>query len=194
MFEKIVQLDRDLMVYLNNLGSEPFDSFWLLSTHQKNWIPFFLLLLVIIYIKKGLKNTILIIIIVSLLILVGDQTANLVKNTVQRLRPCNDLALKDSLRILYSTPSFGYFSGHATNSMSTTLLIFLVLRRHYKYLFMIFLWPIIFAYSRIYVGVHFPLDIVSGYLFGASIALLFYKLYCFIVDFYFPQFKIGNLN
>lgn len=190
MFEKIIQLDRELLVYLNNLGSTPFDFFWVFATSQKNWTLFFLLILILVYLKKGLKNTLLILLFVSLLILTGDQIVNLVKNSVQRLRPCNDLDLKNSIRILHNTPTFSYFSGHATNSMSTMLFIFLIMKRHFKYLFIIFLWPLIFAYSRIYVGVHFPLDILSGYLFGATLGLVFYKIYQLVLDKYFPNFIV----
>ena len=188
MFEKIIQFDRELLVYLNNLGSTPFDYFWVLATHQKNWAPLFLIMLLVIFYKKGLKNTLIIVLFISLIVFAGDQMANLVKNTVQRLRPCNDLDIKNTIRILHNTPTFSYFSGHATNSMSTTLFIFLIMKRYYKYLFLIFLWPLIFAYSRIYVGVHFPLDILSGYLFGAFLGFTFYKIYQFVLEKYFPDF------
>ncbi len=184
MFEKLIQLDRELFVFLNSLGSERFDFIWVLSTHQKNWLPFFIILLVLIYVKKGLKNTLILLLFISLLILVGDQFTNLVKNNVQRIRPSNDIGLKDYIRILHNTPTYSYFSGHATNSMSTMVFIFLVMRSYYKYFFLIFLWPLIFAYSRIYVGVHFPLDILSGYLVGALLGFIFYRAYLFTINKY----------
>jgi len=55
--------------------------------------------------------------------------------------------------------------------------LYLILKKYYKYIFLIFLYPLIFAYSRIYLGVHFPTDILMGYIFGASFGVLFYAVY-----------------
>ena len=107
----------------------------------------------------------------------SDQITNLVKNNVQRLRPCNDEELTGLIRIVRDSETFSYFSGHASNSMAAMMFVFLLLRRYYKYSYLIFLYPLIFAYSRIYLGLHFPLDIISGYAFGALTGILFYYIY-----------------
>lgn len=177
MLEKIIDLDKSLFVFLNNLGSEPFDAIWLLITKQFNWTPFFLLLLYILYKKIGQKQLLLTLLFVAVMITFSDQITNLVKNNVQRLRPCNDEELTGLIRIVRDSETFSYFSGHASNSMAAMMFVFLLLRRYYKYSYLIFLYPLIFAYSRIYLGLHFPLDIISGYIFGALTGILFYYLY-----------------
>jgi undecaprenyl-diphosphatase len=177
MLEKIIDLDKSLFVFLNNLGSEPFDAIWLLITKQFNWTPFFLLLLYILYKKIGQKQLLLTLLFVAVMITFSDQITNLVKNNVQRLRPCNDEELTGLIRIVRDSETFSYFSGHASNSMAAMMFVFLLLRRYYKYSYLIFLYPLIFAYSRIYLGLHFPLDIISGYVFGALTGILFYYIY-----------------
>ncbi len=177
MLEKIIDLDKSLFVFLNNLGSEPFDPIWLLITKQFNWIPFFLLLAYILYKKVTPKQFLITLVFIALMITFSDQFTNLVKNSVERLRPCNDLEIKDKIRIVKESKTFSYFSGHAANSTAAMMFIFLILRKYYKYTFLLFLYPLIFAYSRIYLGLHFPLDILSGYVFGSLVGILFYKLF-----------------
>jgi undecaprenyl-diphosphatase len=177
MLEKVIAFDTQLFIYLNGLGSETYDSFWLFITKQSNWTPFFLLLLYLVYKKIGVKSTLFLLLFISLLLVVTDQTCNLFKFTFQRLRPCNNPEIKSFIRIVKSSNTFSFFSGHAANSMATMTFLFLLLKKHYRYAFLLFLFPLIFAYSRIYLGLHYPLDIVTGYLVGASFGFIAYQLY-----------------
>lgn len=175
--DKIIALDKELFVYLNSLGSTPYDSFWLLITKQLHWTPFFLILAFILYKKIGGKKLALLFATIAVMLVFTDQVTNLVKDSVQRLRPCNDLEIKHLIRIVKSSDTFSYFSGYASNSSASMMLIFLILRKYYKYTYLLFLFPLIFAYSRIYLGLHFPLDIITGYVFGALSGFIFYKIY-----------------
>lgn len=177
MFEKIIALDKQLLVYLNGLGSPTYDSLWLIITKQVYWTPFFLFLAYLIYKKMGLKNLGIIILFIALILLCCNTSVEFFKSTFQRLRPCNDPQIKDIIRIVHQSDSFSFFSGHASNSMATMMFLFLILKKHYKYIFLIFLYPLIFAYSRIYLGVHFPTDILTGYAFGATFGIIFYMIY-----------------
>lgn len=179
MLEKLIDLDKELFVFLNSLGSQPFDNLWLMITKQINWTPFFIFIFYLVYKKVGLKNLGIIILFIAVLILICDQTANFFKSSVQRLRPCNDPAIKEIIRIVKQSDTFSFFSGHATNSMATTMFVFLILKRYYKQAFLLFLFPLIFAYSRIYLGLHFPIDIITGYLFGGIMGFFFYKIYLY---------------
>ena len=187
MLEKILSLDQQLFVFLNGLGSEQFDTFWLFITKQSNWTPFFLLLLFFVYKKKGVKQTLFVVLFIAVLITFTDQTTNLVKNAVQRLRPCNNEQIMSTIRIVKSSKTFSFFSGHATNSMAVATFLFLLFKSKFKYLGLLFLWPLLFAYSRIYLGLHYPLDIVSGYIFGAFAGFLCYKLFLITQKKYFPN-------
>ena len=179
MLEKILSLDTELFIFLNGLGSETFDGFWLIITKQYNWTPLFLLLLYLIFKKLGTKQTLYLLLFVAILLVIMDQTANLFKNGFQRLRPCNNPEINSFIRIVQSRTSFSFFSGHATSSMGVATFLYLIFKRDFKYFWLLFLWPLIFAYSRIYLGLHYPLDIISGYLCGAILGFLMFQLYQF---------------
>ena len=186
MLDKLLSLDVQLFVFLNGLGSECYDGLWLFITKQINWIPFFVLLLYLIYKKIGGKQTLYVLLFIAVLILITDQTTNLVKYSFQRLRPCNNPDIKTIIRIVQSRSSFSFFSGHAANSMAAAMFIYHLIKPYFKYAFLLFLWPLIFAYSRIYLGLHYPLDILCGYLFGMMSGLFVYRIYQFTQIKYFP--------
>jgi undecaprenyl-diphosphatase len=177
MLEKIRSLDTQLFIYLNSLGSHAYDNLWLIITKQVYWAPFFLLLAYLLYKKIGLKNLGIVVIFIALILLFCNESVEFFKITFKRLRPCNDPKIKDVIRIVHQSSTYSFFSGHAANSMATMTFLFLTLKKHYKYIFLIFLYPLIFAYSRIYLGVHYPSDILTGYVFGWLYGIVFYKGY-----------------
>ena len=177
MLEKIIHLDKELLVYLNGLGSERWDWLWLIITKQFNWAPIFLLVFYLLQKKIGWKKFGYYVLFTAVIILICDQTVNLFKYGFERLRPCNDEEIKGMIRLVKTSSSFSFFSGHATNSMASTVLTFMILKRYYKHAYLLFLFPLIFAYSRIYLGLHFPTDILTGYIFGAVAGFICYKLY-----------------
>ncbi len=180
MLEHLIELDRDFFVYLNGLGSERWDAFFLYITKQLNWWPYFLLLIFLLLKKITAKQFLLLVLVLVGFFIFTDQMTNLVKNTVERFRPVNDPGLKDMIRVVKSSSSWSFFSGHASNSSGSTLILFLVLRKYYKYAFLMFLFPLLFAYTRIYLGLHFPGDILAGYAFGLMSGFGFYKLFCYL--------------
>lgn len=177
MLEKIIDLDKQLLVFLNGLGSPSFDGLWLLITKQLYWTPVFLLVFYFLKKKLGWKTFGYYLLFTALLVIVCDQTANVFKWYFHRLRPCNDEEIKYLIRIVKSSPSYSFFSAHAANSMATTVFTFMILKKHYKHIYLLFLFPLIFAYSRIYLGLHYPLDIITGYAFGAVFGFICYKFY-----------------
>jgi undecaprenyl-diphosphatase len=186
--EKLIEIDKKVLLFLNNLGSEKWDVFWLAITNKFYWAPFFAVLFYLLIKKIGWKQFGFFVLFLALLILVTDQFTNFVKYSFERLRPCNDPTLEGLLRIKegWARKSFSYFSGHAANSMATTTFFYLIFRKYYRYSFFIFIFPLVFAYSRIYLGLHFPSDIFSGYIFGIFAGTLFYRIYKIMQPKYFP--------
>lgn len=186
MIEKLLSLDTQLLIYLNGLGSAGFDALWLAITKQTNWTPFFLVLLYLIYKKIGTKQTLFVLLFVAILVAITDQATNAVKYSFERLRPCSNPEINTIIRVVKSSASFSFFSGHAANSMAVSVFIYQLLKPHYGQVYWLFLWPLIFAYSRIYLGLHYPLDIMCGYLFGITSGYFVYKAYKIAQQKYFP--------
>ena len=180
MLDKILTLDKELLIFLNGLGSSTFDPFWMVITKQSNWTPFFLILLYLIFKKVGVKQTLYLLVFIIVLITISDQFTNLVKDTFQRLRPCSDPNINSLIRVVKPSETFSFFSGHASNSMAVSSFLYFILKDKFKYFGLLFLWPLIFAYSRIYLGLHYPTDIICGYIHGFILGFLFYKLFRFL--------------
>lgn len=179
MIDQLLQLDTAVFVFLNNLGTTGWDGFWLAYTAKFNWIPFYAVLLYFVFKQMPLKTFLITIVVVALMIVVTDQITNLFKYGFQRLRPCYAEDLIGKMRLVKSGCGgrYGYFSGHASNSMAVAIFIGLTLKTRFKYLIYILgIWAILMGYSRIYIGVHYPLDVVSGLLFGGTVGFLFFKL------------------
>lgn len=177
MFDKIIQLDQEALLYLNGLGTEQFDALWLGITHQFNWIPLFLIVIFLVFKYFGWKRGGFIILAMIVMVAFSDQFTNLIKNSVQRLRPNNDPAIKPLLRPLLTSPrGFSFMSGHATTSTIFSVFVILLLKNKFKYVYFILLFPMVFAYSRLYLGVHYPIDIFVGLCIGTTLAIGYFKL------------------
>ena len=176
MFEDIIKIDQNLLIFLNNLGSEQWDPLWLIITNQLSWSPLFILLFYLTIKSFGWKRGGVMILSMILLVAFSDQFTNLVKNSVERLRPNNNPEIKHLLRTLIKPQSFSFMSGHATTSTFFSVFVVLLLRNNYRYIYFVLFWPLIFAYSRLYLGVHFPIDIFVGILIGVTFANLYFIL------------------
>lgn len=174
--DKIIQFDKDLLVFINGLGTENWDTFWLVVTNQLSWIPLYLLFFYLIFKSLGWKKGLGLILLTALLVTFSDQFTVFLKNYFERLRPNRDPSINEVIRILKNNTSFSFVSGHATTSTAVTLLMYLTLRKHFKYTVLFFIWPLLFSYSRMYIGVHFPLDVFTGAIIGLLIGFTFYKI------------------
>ncbi|NVK51606.1 MAG: phosphatase PAP2 family protein [Flavobacteriaceae bacterium] len=176
MFDILLQKDKELLIYLNNLGSEQWDSFWLMITNQLNWTPLFLLILFLIFKSFGWKKGLFLFVFILLMITFSDQFTNLIRVTFERLRPNNDTSINHLLRTLITPQSYSFTSGHATSSMTFSVFVYWLLKDRYRYIQLIFIFPMFFAYSRLYLGVHFVTDILTGATIGFLLGTFFYKL------------------
>ncbi|GGH46167.1 phosphoesterase [Mangrovimonas yunxiaonensis] len=183
MLEQLLQFDTDLFLYLNKLGTETWDGFWMFYTTKFNWIPFYAVLLYFIFKQENRKMFVVILLLVVAMVTFTDQVTNLFKHGLMRPRPCHEEALQSLMRLVkpYCGGKYGYFSGHASNSMAVAIFSGLLLRKRFKnVIWMMIVWSIAMGYSRIYIGVHYPLDVLSGLVFGALSGYMFYRLSLFL--------------
>ena len=177
MWEELLQLDQQWIIFLNNLGSETYDPFWAQITKTLTWSPLFLLVIYQLYRTTPLKTFLRIIVEVTLLILLVQFVVFQVKTNTMRLRPNNDPMIQSLLRKVISPSSYSFFSGHASTSFAAATFLYLVGRKYYRYIAIIFLWSIFYTYSRLYLGVHYLSDILVGIIFGILLGSAFYRIH-----------------
>ena len=178
--ESIIAFDRELFLFLNSLGNNRFDQFWLFMTHRGSNLLVYISIILMLSLKIKRKQIFSLVIFGLILILVTDQLTNLFKVQVGRLRPCFDSQLKDMVRLVKSScgGKFSFFSGHASNSFALAFFFGKVAKRHFKIVNVILIFiAALISYSRIYIGVHYPLDVICGMVVGSIIGIVFYRIW-----------------
>jgi undecaprenyl-diphosphatase len=172
--EEIILEDKQAMIFLNNLGSSTFDPFWILVSEKWFWIPLYVIFLYFLYKNFNKKSLFYILLFVALGITASDQIANIFKFGFERLRPCHDPSLEGLLREVKCGGKFGFYSAHSSNSFFVATYLTILLGKKIKQLpYFLFVWAAIVAYSRVYLGMHFPGDIIIGAIMGILLALFF---------------------
>ncbi|MBR3074995.1 MAG: phosphatase PAP2 family protein [Bacteroidales bacterium] len=174
------QADKDLTLALNSLNSPVTDAVWQFFSHVQIWYVMYLIIIAFFFIRLGWKKGLIVTAACILFVLACDQSANLIKNSVQRLRPLEDAdMIARGLHILEKPGGlYGFYSGHAANSIGFAMCSSLGFRndkRHgYKlYTALIFTWAVLVGLSRIFVGKHFAGDVLAGFLAGIILGWLF---------------------
>jgi len=175
----MIHLDEQLFLWLNNLGTPTWDGFWLFITNKYNMAPLYLFLLGFSIWKWGWKKGLGVLGVALLMIAFTDQVTNLFKSGFARLRPCHDPDIAPLMRLVKARcgGQFGFFSGHASNSFAVALFFVGLFHKQYPHMRWLILWAAMVAYSRVYVGVHYPLDIFCGAIFGTASGYMFHRLY-----------------
>jgi undecaprenyl-diphosphatase len=182
MIEFLLELDKKLFLELNAYHADWLDPIMLYITSKLVWIPFYIIIAYFIFKQEGRKGF-LALICIALTILLADQiTTSFMKPFFARYRPSHEPALHDLVHIVNGDRGgkFGFASSHAANTFGLATFVFLFFRHRTKKVAWIFLWAAIVSYSRIYLGVHYPGDIIVGGLVGMACAwgcyLLFRKI------------------
>lgn len=176
----LIELDQRLFLFLNALGSSTYDGFWMMMTNILSNVVVYVLCSIYIYRVFGLKTVLIVLLLVGLLIIITDQTTNFFKISIGRLRPCYEPELDGLVRLVKETCGgrYGFFSGHASNSFALASFFGHILRSRLKYVSLLLLViAALIAYSRVYIGVHYPIDIIVGTIVGILFGNIFYLLY-----------------
>jgi undecaprenyl-diphosphatase len=181
MLDYLIQLDQSLFLFLNGLHCAFLDPIMVFITGHIQWAPLYLLIVFFFFWKRNWRWGLLALAAVLITFALTDQlSVHLFKNTVQRLRPWHEPLLTEFVRLLENPGGYyGFISNHAANTFGlATITSFLFGKRWYSWC--IFSWAALVSYSRIYVGKHYPLDIICGALFGLLAGYCVWKLFQFI--------------
>ena len=178
MVEEIIDFDKVVFLYLNSLGSKNFDFFWLLITNKYLNFTIYSSLLFVIYTKYNRTKAMNIFLLAIILILMVDQTTNLSKLFFERLRPCYDeqISLLSRLVSSHCGGKFSFFSAHASNSFAIAIFFSFVFKNSKILRLVLISLALLTAYSRIYIGVHYPLDVIIGAIVGTTFSITYIYL------------------
>jgi undecaprenyl-diphosphatase len=179
MIDQLELLDRQLFLLINACNSPVFDLVMYYVSQMWIFLPLFFYWLYLVYNKVGLKKLLILLSFLVVLIALTDQTSNQTKHAVKRYRPSHNLEIQAQVHSVngYKGGQYGFFSGHSTNSFGVAMLLFLLFSTNKLWLRLsFFLWAALTAYSRVYLGVHYPSDIFVGMLVGLFWGFIVYQL------------------
>lgn len=175
----ISEADRDLLTTINFDGPTGYDFFWAMYTDKWTWIPFMLVVVYCLLRPGNWRHRLLMVGSVALLFVLSDfVVSSFIKNIICRPRPSHDPAVMNLLSYVndYRGGAYGFPSNHASNGFAAATFLALLLRNRWVTL-SAFLWAIGSCYSRMYLGVHYPTDILCGAMLGIVFAIIIFFLY-----------------
>ena len=182
--QNITEWDKELFLFLNGFHSDFWDTVMLMFTRKETWLPFYAIILWY-FVRNYRSKAVLIIIALALLVLVSDQLSGLLKDTFQRLRPVYEPSIEHLVHnVLRKGGRYGFVSAHAANSVAILVFTSRIFKNR-SYYVLLLVWTLGFCYSRIYSGVHYPLDLFGGALLGWGVGVLVFKLLMFVENHFF---------
>ncbi|HNW89093.1 MAG TPA: phosphatase PAP2 family protein [Bacteroidales bacterium] len=172
MIDKLINFDVQLFLFLNDLRNPFFDFVFWWATNPVVWMPVYIILLYLV-IKAYRWQAIFVIVFTIITITLTDQSSvHLFKNVFLRLRPCHNPEIMMQVHILngYCGGDYGFVSSHAANYFGIATFLSVIFYKKIRFFVpLIFIWAAIIAYSRLYLGVHYPADLFCGAVLGVFI-------------------------
>jgi undecaprenyl-diphosphatase len=193
MIEQLISWDKSLLLYLNGMHTDFWDMVMYWISDKFIWIPFYLFLIYFV-IKNYKFRTIDVFVGIAFLITVSDQVSvQCFKEVFQRLRPCQDPSMQPFVHLVNNECGglYSFVSSHAANTFALGFFLIQILGNKVKYLTIgIIVWASIVSYSRIYLGVHYPLDVLCGAILGALIGFGIGKTF----NWYYSTYVLKGIN
>lgn len=180
--QQLIGFDQELLLKINGSDSLFWDGFMWMATNKLTWIPMAIALLYVIFKNNKIKEAFLLIGLIILVITLADQiSSGFCKPYFARFRPTQDPELMYQIDVVngYRGGTYGFTSSHAANTFGVALFLSLVMRS-WSLSIILFIWAALNAYSRMYLGVHYPGDIFFGTLTGLGSGILMYLIYNYL--------------
>ena len=180
----MLKLDTQLFLAINGIHTETWDAIMWWISGKTTWWPFYLLLVGYMGWKRGWQLVPAVLFIVVVIFLADQTSVHLFKNVNQRLRPSHEPSLEGMVHLVNNKKGglYGFISSHAANAAGVVAMTALWIRKRWFTLVMI-VWSLLIGYSRVYLGVHYPGDVLAGLLWGAGCGWLVYLVFCRIMKF-----------
>jgi undecaprenyl-diphosphatase len=188
--DSIIEMDKKLLLFLNSLHHPWLDPVMFYFTQTFFWLPLYAFLIFLIFKNYGTRSWYLLIGIAVTITIADQITSSLMKPFFARFRPSHEPSLKGAVHLVknyfgegvYKGGLYGFASSHAANTFGTAIFLWLTLRPFYRWTAWIFLWAAMMTYTRIYLGVHYPGDIVVGALVGAACGWMGFKFSSWLLN------------
>jgi len=175
----ILDMDRELFLFLNGLNTEWLDPLMMLFTQTQFWVPLYLFLIYLIFKNYGTEGWFVLAGVVVTILLADQITSALMKPFFARLRPSHEPSLAGLVHLVdgYAGGRYGFPSSHAANTFGTAWFIWKLFGTRYRWIGLMFVWCTLMTYTRVYLGVHYPADVIVGALVGIGSGAIGWQVY-----------------
>ncbi|OIP01473.1 MAG: hypothetical protein AUJ98_04285 [Bacteroidetes bacterium CG2_30_33_31] len=180
MLDLLNDIDKNIFLFINGFHNSFFDFVMYYVSSSTLWIPLYIFFVFLLYKVYGFKFWIPLLFIIIAFSLSDYISVHAFKNVFQRLRPCHNPEISNLVHIVrnHCGGEYGFVSSHASNMFAVAISVWLFIKKLYpKSLIWLLLWASLISYSRIYLGVHFPADVIVGGLLGSAMAFICYKIF-----------------